>query len=101
MNKYFKILFFIAISGMCINDINAQADSKAFTKSILSAQVRDIKSKIMNEEFELIIQLPANYDKDSPKKYPTLYYLDAYYDAPIWSGIYGVQFYDKTITDCI
>ena len=96
------MIFILILFGIGINNIQAQAgDVKQFTKSILSAQVRDIKSKVMNEEFELIIQLPYNYDKEAPKKYPTFYYLDAYYDAPLWSGIYGVQYYDKTITDCI
>jgi predicted alpha/beta superfamily hydrolase len=101
MNNFLNKIFVIALFTICIVNINAQTDTKEFTKCILSAQIRDIKSNIMNEEFELIIQLPYNYDKESPKKYPTLYYCDGYYDAPIWNGVYGVQFYDKTITDCI
>jgi predicted alpha/beta superfamily hydrolase len=101
MSNYLKMVFVIVLMGIGINNIYGQTDTKEFTKSILSAQIRDIKSNIMNEDFELIIQLPYNYDKEAPKKYPTLYYCDGFYDAPIWSGIYGVQIYDKTITDCI
>ena len=101
MTNYLKMVFILILFGICVNNTQAQVEAKDFTKSILSAQVRDIKSNIMNEEFELIIQLPYNYEKEAPKKYPTLYYCDGFYDAPLWSGIYGVQFYDKTITDCI
>jgi uncharacterized protein len=101
MAKYFKSALVFFLLGINVTNTLAQAGSNDFTKSILNAQVRDLKSSIMNEEFELIIQLPYNYDKESPKKYPTLYYCDGFYDAPIWSGIYGVQFYDKTITDAI
>ena len=101
MTNYLKMVLALSLFGICINNTQAQVEAKDFTKSILSAQVREIKSNIMNEEFELIIQLPYNYEKEAPKKYPTLYYCDGFYDAPLWSGIYGVQFYDKTITDCI
>lgn len=99
--KYVKVVFLSGIFFLGINSIYAQSGEKDFTKSILSAQVRDIKSKIMDEEFELIIQLPGNYSKEPAKKYPTLYYCDGFYDAPTWYGIYGVQLYDKTITDAI
>ncbi len=101
MLKYAKVVLFVIIFAHGFCEVCAQSGEKDFTKSILSAQVRDIKSKIMDEEFELIIQLPGNYSKDLTKKYPTLYYCDGFYDAPTWFEIYGVQLYDKTITDAI
>jgi len=95
---------FILTLLLCITSLNtsiAQQSGSEFNRCILTEQVREIKSTITNEEYELIVCLPYNYDKEAPKKYPTLYFCDGYYDVPHWTGIYGVQFYDKTIKDCI
>jgi len=101
MANYIKVVIAFILFGTSMIIAQNRDNTKDYTKSILTAQVRELKSNLMNEEFELIIQLPYNYDKELPKKYPTLYYCDGFYDAPLWSGIYGVQYYDKTITDCI
>ena len=43
----------------------------------------DIPSKIINSSIRVSVSLPQGYDKNSPKKYPVLYVLDAFYSFPI------------------
>lgn len=50
-------------------------------------------SKIVGQEYDLYIHLPRNYSNNK-QKYPVLYLLDAQWDFPLVTAIYGQQFYD-------
>jgi predicted alpha/beta superfamily hydrolase len=61
-------------------------------------QVLKYSSKIVEgQEYHLYINLPGNYTRDSTKSYPVLFLLDAHYDFPTFTGIYGSQYYDGFI----
>jgi len=51
--------------------------------------------------YELVISLPASYKNSPDKKYPVLYYTDAYWDAPLLSSIYQDLAFDKAIPELI
>ncbi len=64
-------------------------------------EIWEIKSKINNQDYELIINLPYSYKEDIQKKYPVFYFCDGFYDFALFSAIYGQQIYDKLIPECI
>ena len=70
MNKLTSIL--ILLSALQISHSQAQEkrsiDSLVFTKSY---------STVLNEERKIVVHLPLNYSKESSKKYPVMYVLDA------------------------
>lgn len=51
--------------------------------------------------YELVISLPASYENSPNKKYPVLYYTDAYWDAPLLSSIYLDLAFDKAVPEFI
>lgn len=69
--------------------------------TIPGSQIRKITSKVVTgQEYELHIQLPANYDGNA-KKYPVVYVMDSQWDFPLVSAIYGEQYYDGFIPELI
>lgn len=50
---------------------------------------------------QLIISLPASYQTEPSKRYPVIYYLDAYWDFPLLYATYGNLRYDRAITEAI
>ncbi|MBC3765332.1 alpha/beta hydrolase [Neptunicella marina] len=65
-----------------------------------NTQTKDIKSNINQQVYRLHIQLPANYT-DTNKHYPVVYLLDAQWDFPLLSAIYGQQYYDGFLPELI
>ncbi len=60
---------------------------------IPNTQLLKITSTIVGQEYDLYIHLPRNYgNKD--QKHPVLYLLDAQWDFPLVTAIFGQQFYD-------
>lgn len=47
------------------------------SRKIDSLKLKNFYSKVLNEERKIIIHLPLNYTKESNKKYPVMYVLDA------------------------
>jgi predicted alpha/beta superfamily hydrolase len=62
-------------------------------------EIREVKSKINDVEYELIINYPYSYFEDTTKYYPVIYFTDGFYDFPLLSSIYGGLFYDKRIPE--
>lgn len=70
-----KILLFITI--LCAYFIKAQTLPQTISdKTFTIGKTVKIKSKILNENRELNIYLPASYNLDSLKTYPVIYLLD-------------------------
>lgn len=63
-------------------------------------EIREINSKITHQEYELIINLPYSYRKDTTKHYPVVYFCDGFYDFALLSMIYANQIFDQTIGEC-
>lgn len=69
--------------------------------TIPGSEIRKITSAIVkNQEYELQISLPGGY-KESNKKYPTIFVMDAQWDFPLVTSIYGQQYFDGFIPEAI
>ena len=63
-------------------------------------EIREVHSNITGQDYELIINLPYSYKKDTTKHYPVVYFCDGFYDFALLSMIYADQIFDKTIHEC-
>ncbi len=68
---------------------------------INNSQIIPIQSKITGRDHELVVILPASYATNPGKKYPVLYYLDAYWDTPLLVSTYGNLIYDNEVPEFI
>jgi predicted alpha/beta superfamily hydrolase len=66
-----------------------------------NTEIISIHSKNTGRDHELVIVYPASYAANPEKTYPVLYYLDAYWDTPLLSSIYGGLSYDRDIPEFI
>src|SRR5688500_7435248 len=69
--------------------------------NIASTQRLTLNSAIVGQEYDLLIHLPGNYNTNTDKTYPVLYLLDAQWDFPLVTGLYGSQYYDGFIPGMI
>jgi predicted alpha/beta superfamily hydrolase len=91
-----KVIFILLIACFGYSDSFAQ-----FPKvDIPGSQLRKLNSAIVNQEYELHISLPNNYN-NSDKKYPVVYLMDSQWDFPLVKSIYGQQYYDGFIPELI
>ena len=100
LSKGFIIISVIAF--LIISFTNASYGQKQTEekRSVRLGEIREITSKITNQEYELIINLPYTYEKDTLKSYPVVYFCDGFYDFALFAMIYGYQIYDQTINEC-
>jgi len=68
--------------------------------TIPGSEVRKINSRIVNQEYELQISLPAGYS-NSDKEYPVVYLMDSQWDFPLVKALYGQYYYDGFIPELI
>ena len=66
-----------------------------------NTQILTVQSKITGKAHELIVALPDSYSWSPGRKYPVLYFLDAYWDTPLMSALHGSLVYDKMMPECI
>ena len=72
------------------------------THFILSnTHIIKLTSELTGRDHELIIFLPDNYQNSPEEEYPTLYFMDAYWDMPLLNSIHGQLVYDKVIPELI
>lgn len=80
--------------------ISAWADNyKPFV--INNTQIVPIHSKFTGRDHELVVVLPSSFASNPDKKYPVLYYLDAYWDTPLLASTYGNLVYDNVVPEFI
>lgn len=96
MKKKFTVLLISSLLIFVWNEtVKAQTPP---TVELPRTQLLKYTSKIVEgQEFHLYINLPGDYTRDSTKSYPVLFLLDAHYDFPMFTGIYGSQYYDGFI----
>lgn len=87
--------FVLLLHCMC-----AQANEALVEKAITGSQVRSIQSKIVDQEYQLLIKTPEGYE-NSLKTYPVIYFLDAQWDFPLMISTYGQSYYDGFIPEAI
>ncbi|MDO3381563.1 alpha/beta hydrolase [Gilvimarinus algae] len=84
-------LWFIAVSAI--------AEPAGFQLS--STRVVSMPSELTGRHHELVISLPASYADNPDKKYPVLYFIDAYWDMPLLYSIYGNLVWDALLPELI
>ncbi len=94
--KYF--LVFIMLLGITISAM-AQQTNKQFVLG--NTEIIPIQSKITGRDHEMVVVYPSSYKTNPEKKYPVLYYLDAYWDTPLLVSTYGNLIYDNLIPEFI
>ena len=95
IKKYFLLVMLFGFSAL------AYAEQPAYKKFVLdNTQIVPIKSKA-GRDYELIVVLPASYYTQPEKKYPVLYYVDAYWDTPLLVSTYGNLIYDNVVPEFI
>jgi predicted alpha/beta superfamily hydrolase len=91
-------------SALCIFlfSSNIYADVPEITKKfeLENTQIISIKS-LSGDSHELVVSLPGSYYGSSNKRYPVLYYTDAYWDAPLLNSIYLDLNFDRDIPEFI
>jgi predicted alpha/beta superfamily hydrolase len=92
------LLSFLILFGMSVVTV-AQESQKQFVLS--NTEIISIHSKNTGRDHELVIVYPASYTVNPDKKYPVLYYLDAYWDTPSLVSTYGNLSYDRNIPEFI
>jgi predicted alpha/beta superfamily hydrolase len=92
-----KNIFLLPIAVLISAQLYAQETPPVVT--IPSTQKLSLKSKIIDQEYDLLVHLPGNYNTQKDKTYPVLYLLDAQWDFPLVTGLYGSQYYDGFIPD--
>jgi len=78
--------------------LNATAQSTPVT--IPGSEKRNIHSSVVNQDYELHINLPSGYAASS-KKYPVVYLMDSQWDFPLVTALYGQQYFDGFIPPVI
>ena len=86
----------LLVSGV----VGAQQESdRSFV--ISNSHIIPIESLNTGRQHELVIILPSSYQSQPTKKYPVLYYLDAYWDTPLLASTYGNLIYDNEVPEFI
>jgi uncharacterized protein len=94
-----KCLFlFIMLLGITTSAF-AQQTNKQFVLN--NTEIIPIHSKITGRDHELVVVYPSSYKTNPEKKYPVLYYLDAYWDTPLLVSTYGNLIYDNQVPEFI
>jgi hypothetical protein len=67
---------------------------------ILGTQRLTIRSAIVGQDYDLLINLPRNY-RDTSRTFPVLYLLDAQWDFPLLNAVFGEQYYDGFVPEIV
>jgi predicted alpha/beta superfamily hydrolase/quercetin dioxygenase-like cupin family protein len=64
---------------------------------IPNTQALELHSALVDRDYVLHVNLPANYEATGDRRYPVVYLLDGQWDFPLLSSIYGEQYFDGFI----
>lgn len=102
MKKKFLTSFFIGLFTLAIHhNVRAQSNTLPAAVEIPGTQLLKFTSSLVNQEYQLFINLPKTYRKDTGNAYPVVYLLDGQYDFPFFTGVYGGQYYDGFLPEFI
>jgi hypothetical protein len=94
----YQVIVIVLFAGVCFSQ-NAGKDNLKPVE-IAGAHLQHVFSKIVNQEYDLYINLPGGY-KDSTKTFPVLYLVDGQWDFTLGYTIYGQQFYDGFVPEMV
>lgn len=92
-------ILLLLVFAVSAHFVCAQQSVKHFVLS--NTEIIPISSKHTGRAHELVIVYPFSYQTNPDKKYPVLYYLDAYWDTPLLVSTYGNLLYDRDIPEFI
>ncbi len=91
-------LMLVMLLGMSVSAV-AQEGNKQFVLG--NTQIIPMQSKSTGRAHELVVVLPDGYAANPTKKYPVLYFLDAYWDTPLVAASYSNLIYDNQVPEMI
>ncbi len=105
MNRRRRFLAVRSLSTLALIVMTAfaQEQKSALTLphvEILGTQLLKIRSAIVGQDYDLMINLPRNY-RDTTKAFPVLYLLDAQWDFPLVNAVFGEQYYDGCVPEIV
>ncbi len=89
--------FMMLLAGVPYSE--AKTGDRRFTLD--NTRIHQLSSRHTKVQHELIVSLPENYTAAADRKYPVFFYLDAYWDTGLVSGIYGNLRFDNVIPEMI
>ena len=89
------IVLFFSLFFMIRSNYAQQSDDSIPEVKIANTKSLKIHSSIINQDYDLYINLPGNFD--AGKAYPVIYLLDAQWDFTLLNAIYGQEYYDGFI----
>jgi uncharacterized protein len=66
-----------------------------------NTRIIPVQSQSTGRAHELVVVLPSSYAAHPEKRYPVLYFLDAYWDTPLLTATYGNLVYDNKVPEFI
>ncbi len=94
------LMLFVSIFFMMGSNFYAQQSNDSIPEvKIAGTQLLKIHSSIVNQDYDLYINLPGNFDDN--KSYPVIYLLDAQWDFTLLNSIYGQEYFDGFIPAAI
>lgn len=89
----------LVLVGLISMPLAQASDNRRFT--IENTRYLNFNSKETGQQHEVMVVLPDSYSNSPDRKYPVLYFLDAYWDLPLLTGIYGNLHFDNVIPELI
>ena len=93
-------LFVLILAGSLLFAQDNKTEQSFPDVIMAGTQQREIYSKIVGQDYELYINLPADYN-NTTKSYPVIYLLDAQWDFALLNAIYGQQYFDGFIPEIV
>jgi predicted alpha/beta superfamily hydrolase len=69
--------------------------------ALASTHSLTLKSDLSGRDHELTVSLPDSYDRSPDKRYPVLYFMDAYWDMPLLAAIHDNLVWDNVLPELI
>ncbi len=96
--RIYIVVFMLMAADLIVAQQNGSA--KIPQVEIAGSQVLHINSQVVDQEYDLYVNLPRNYS-DTNRKFPVLFLLDAQWDFPLMQALYGEQYYDGLVPDIV
>lgn len=80
-------------------DVQAPAAERRFV--LENTRIVPLQSQSTGRAHELVVVLPSSYAAHPERRYPVLYFLDAYWDTPLLAATYGNLIYDNQVPEFI
>ena len=93
--------FFLLLGFILLALLSGSLKAQSAPYSFANTSVETLKASASELSHQLIISLPESYATEKNKRYPVVYYLDAYWDFPLLYATYGNLRYDRAIPEVI